>query len=144
MKKLLSLFILGSLPALTHAEVCLTNQTGLPESAFAYEFIKDPVINRSNPAKPLVTSPTQFFYEGMGHLENNCVNLEMSGHLAIFVDLKGQHDSDDFWMTKDPIIDSAVMLTVTKNSAGKIIITKQMAGKKSKVAVEKVYGLPKD
>lgn len=160
MNKSLNLALLSVLSLSAQAELCIDNETGLSENFFSYQYIKNPVIDRSNPKRPVLTSPQELIQiRRLGDHEYQCVNVSdfeqgRIGYLAIMADAEPLNNTDNhFYMTKNEIIatdNKTTIVRVHASEKGKVTVI--MGGDRTpgsnwtkwkKVPVELIFGLGK-
>jgi hypothetical protein len=61
------------LAAQATAEVCVENDTNLPENAFSYGFIPQGQLDLKNPAHPILTLPSDFKLNPLASREDECI-----------------------------------------------------------------------
>lgn len=136
------------------AEVCIENDTGVPEEAFFYQFVSAVQINNSRPSHPVLTSPTKFDPSHVDTREDACISysrtaiLGTPGYLLIYLrpaaTSEAAYASESVvYVSNEPVsaAASSTLMLAVESSAGDMIRVKSKldGGAFRKFAMKRVY-----
>ena len=136
------------------AEVCIENDTAVPEESFFYQFVPAVQIDNSHPSHPMLKSPTTFDPSHVDTREDACVSYSSTvipgapGYLLIYIQPPATSEAayaseSVVYVSNEPVsaaASSTLMLGV-ESSAGDVIRVKSKldGGSFRKLAMRRVF-----
>lgn len=122
------------------AEVCIQNDTNIPEAAFNYGFSESIKVEGNPSQHPIATPSPDLELRSLDIRENTCLEYKETvtpgtpGHLVIYVESPANSTAayaNEYvaWITDEPMkaaADSTLMLSVSNKAEKKLILTAKL------------------